>query len=212
LAEDKNEEKLNRRERERLARRAEIIAAARKVFAAKGYGKATVGEIAAEAEFAKGTLYGYFENKRDLFLKMVEEGFDEIVDIVRTVLASTEDFESGVRALIAAELDYIDKNRDFFNIMMSYRSADPEHIRQLQELMMRKLPELADPVGRYIQRGIDTGIVKDYDPRFLAIRLLAGAHDYAISVFRGYADYTLDEGTDIVFDLFFDGIRAGKKR
>lgn len=212
MADVKNDEKLGRRERERLARRSEIIAAARKVFAAKGYSKATVEEIAAEAEFAKGTIYGYFDGKRDLFLQMVDGGFDEIAGIVRTVLASAEDFENGIRSLVAAELDYIDKNRDFFNIMMSYRSADPEHIRELQDLMMRRLPELADLVGEYIRRGIDAGVIKDYDPRYLAMRLLAGAHDYAISVFRGYADYTLDEGTDIVFDLFFNGIRVGEKR
>lgn len=211
MAEGKPEKKLTRRERERAVRRAEIIAAARKVFAAKGYVKATLDEIAAEAEFAKGTLYGYFDGKRDLFLTMAEEGFDEVADILGAALASADDFEGGIRALITAELDYINRNRDFFNIMMSYRSADPEHIRQLRELMKRKVPELAGLVGEYIQRGIDAGVIKDYDAGFLAIRLLANAHDYAISVFGGYVDYTLEEGTDIVFDLFFNGVRGGKK-
>ncbi|MCP4230439.1 MAG: TetR family transcriptional regulator, partial [bacterium] len=50
-----NEKKLSRRERERLARRNDILAAARKVVAAKGYDRATLDEIAHEAEFAKGT-------------------------------------------------------------------------------------------------------------------------------------------------------------
>jgi AcrR family transcriptional regulator len=211
MAEGKPEGKLTRRERERLARRAEIIAAARKVFAAKGYDAATLDEIAAEAEFAKGTLYGYFDGKRDLFLKMVEEGFNEVADLFGEALASADDFEGGVRALIAAELDYISENRDFFDIMMSYRTADPEHIRRLKELMIQKLIELGDIVGGYIQKAIDAGEVKDYGARFLAVRLVTMAHDFAISVLSGYVDYTLEEGTDIIFDLFFNGVRAGKK-
>jgi AcrR family transcriptional regulator len=211
MAEGKPDEKLTRRERERLARRAEIIAAARKVFAAKGYDGATLDEIAAEAEFAKGTLYGYFDGKRDLFLTMVEEGFDEVADVFAGALASADDFEGGIRALIAAELDYINEHRDFFNIMMSYRTADPEQIRRLRELMIQKLIELGDVVGEYIQKAIDAGEVKDYGARFLAVRLVTMAHDFAISVLGGYVDHTLEEGTDIVFDLFFDGVRAGKK-
>ncbi|UCE28205.1 MAG: TetR/AcrR family transcriptional regulator [Candidatus Coatesbacteria bacterium] len=211
MTERKPGKKLTRRERERETRRAEIIAAARKVFAAKGYDAATLDEIAAEAEFAKGTLYGYFDGKRDLFLKMVEEGFDEVADVFGEALASADDFDGGIRALIAAELDYINEHRDFFDIMMSYRTADPEHVRRLRELMIQKLIELGDVVGGYIQQAIDAGEVKDYGARFLAVRLITMAHDFAISVLGGYVDYTLEEGTDIVIDLFFNGVRVGKK-
>jgi hypothetical protein len=94
---------------------------------------------------------------------------------------------------------------------MSYRTADPEQIRRLRELMIQKLIELGDVVGEYIQKAIDAGEVKDYGARFLAVRLVTMAHDFAISVLGGYVDHTLEEGTDIVFDLFFDGVRAGKK-
>jgi hypothetical protein len=94
---------------------------------------------------------------------------------------------------------------------MSYRTADPEHIRRLRELMIQKLTELGDVVGEYIQKAIDAGEIKDYGARFLAVRLITMAHDFAISVFGGYVGYTMDEGTDIVFDLYFNGVRGGKK-
>jgi len=212
MVKDKSAEKMSRRERERLARRADILAAARRVFGAKGYDGATLDEIAAEAEFAKGTIYGYFDGKRDLFLTMVEEGFDEVADVFRKALATAGDFDGGVRALIAAELGYISEHRDFFDIMMSYRTADPEHVRRLRELMIQKLIELGDLVGEYLQKGIDAGLIKDYGARFLAVRLITMAHDFAISVLGGYVDYTLDEGTDIVFDLYFNGVHVGKEQ
>jgi AcrR family transcriptional regulator len=46
------------------------LAAAAKVFGAKGYAASTVDEIAAAAGVSKGTTYNYFENKQDLFLQL----------------------------------------------------------------------------------------------------------------------------------------------
>ena len=66
LAEN-NDKKISRREREKLARRRGILTAARKVFGARGYEGATLDEVAREAEFAKGTLYSYFDSKAELF-------------------------------------------------------------------------------------------------------------------------------------------------
>ena len=44
-------------------RRGEILEAARRVFARKGFAKAGIGEIAREAGIAKGTVYLYFRSK-----------------------------------------------------------------------------------------------------------------------------------------------------
>ena len=49
-------EQLNRKERERLAHRKEILSVAEKVFAAKGFFPATMSEVAGVAEFGTGTL------------------------------------------------------------------------------------------------------------------------------------------------------------
>lgn len=49
------------------AKRAEITTAAIEVFARKGFQGAAVDDIAVAAGVSKGTLYGYFENKEDLF-------------------------------------------------------------------------------------------------------------------------------------------------
>lgn len=65
---------LGRRERERLLRRAAMLDAALAVFAEKGYGGASVDEIAERAEFGKGTIYNYFPGGKDeLFLTLFEE-------------------------------------------------------------------------------------------------------------------------------------------
>lgn len=50
--------------------REELVSAARRVFAAKGYEGATVGDIANEAGFTKGALYANFDSKQTLFLEV----------------------------------------------------------------------------------------------------------------------------------------------
>lgn len=59
-----------RREREKKMRRRQIMDAAKKVFASKGFGGATMENIAEEAEFSPATLYLYFKNKDELFASL----------------------------------------------------------------------------------------------------------------------------------------------
>jgi len=59
-----------RKEREKQMRRQQIMDAAKKVFASKGFGGATMENIAEEAEFSPATLYLYFKNKDELFASL----------------------------------------------------------------------------------------------------------------------------------------------
>src|SRR5215472_9073127 len=52
-------------------RRAQILAAASRVFARKGFHRTTVREIAQEAGIADGTIYLYFASKHELLLALL---------------------------------------------------------------------------------------------------------------------------------------------
>jgi AcrR family transcriptional regulator len=54
-----------------------VLAAARRVFLARGYHAATLDEIAEEAGFSRGVVQSRFGNKADLFLALLEERIDE---------------------------------------------------------------------------------------------------------------------------------------
>ena len=58
------------------AARDELLAAALRVFAARGYREAGVDEIAAAAGYSKGALYWHFSGKEDLFLALIDERID----------------------------------------------------------------------------------------------------------------------------------------
>lgn len=59
-----------RKEREKERRRQQIMVAAKRVFASKGFNKATMEDIAREAELSPGTLYLYFINKDELYASL----------------------------------------------------------------------------------------------------------------------------------------------
>ena len=79
-----------RKERERLRRREEIIDAAERVFFTKGIRDATMDDVAEEAELSKGTLYLYFKSKQELYLAINFRGLSLLSDMFRKTIAQHE--------------------------------------------------------------------------------------------------------------------------
>src|SRR5258707_1238369 len=74
--------------RRKQARPSEILDAALKVFAAKGYAAARMEDIAREAGVTKGTIYLYFDNKEAVFKSLVRESIGTTVTAVAAQLQS----------------------------------------------------------------------------------------------------------------------------
>lgn len=69
---------ISRKEKERLSREEDIVNAAEKVFSILGYSKATMEDIAKEAQFTRKTVYQYFADKEDLLLTIILRGFKRL--------------------------------------------------------------------------------------------------------------------------------------
>ena len=91
--------------------RERLLAAASKVFARRGYHRATVDEIASEAGFTSGALYSNFTGKEELFLALADRQVDERVAEV----AAMGD---------AAEGD--EPNKDAAEQLRAFLERDPE--------------------------------------------------------------------------------------
>lgn len=74
-----------RREIDSEQKRAEIIAAARRLFLSEGYDAAGMARIAAEAGVAPNTLYWYFKDKDELLIAMLNELVAEALSEYQTV-------------------------------------------------------------------------------------------------------------------------------
>ena len=67
-----------RKERERLVRREQILEAAYQLFHETGFSAATMDQIAERAELAKGTLYLYFKSKEEVYYALLDRGLEII--------------------------------------------------------------------------------------------------------------------------------------
>ena len=69
-----------RRERNKQEKRGRIVAAARALFAGKGFEATATAEIAARADIGVGTLFLYFASKEDLLVAVFREDMDAVAD------------------------------------------------------------------------------------------------------------------------------------
>jgi AcrR family transcriptional regulator len=73
------------RQRRQAQTRAELLAAAARVFARRGYHGATLDEIAAEAGFTSGAVYSNFKGKEELFLALTDHEIEQRLEDFRAV-------------------------------------------------------------------------------------------------------------------------------
>jgi len=97
-------------------RRGEILEAARRVFARKGFAKAGIAEIAREAGIAKGTVYLYFRSKDAVYWAALGAGMRELHDEATRRVTAALGTEGKIRAFAETKLRYFDLNRDFLRI------------------------------------------------------------------------------------------------
>lgn len=147
-----------RRVRESQRRRKAILAAAREVFFSKGLHHATMDDVAAQAEIAKGTVYLYFTSKEALIAGLLLEGLDLLVE----TLASAYDgdaphtAEDRLRRLACGYLEFMGKNPHYFRLITSmdrgrFEESIPEDL--YQQVYERSLQGL-----RWIIQAIDQGM------------------------------------------------------
>src|SRR5213082_1126530 len=81
--------------------RDELLAAALRVFARRGYREAGVDEIAAEAGYSKGALYWHFSGKQELLVALIDERIDApLRDRVALLAAAPPDRDMSIEATL----------------------------------------------------------------------------------------------------------------
>ena len=76
----------DRQIKERELRKEQILNAALQVFKANELEKATMDEIAKEADFGKATLYYYFSSKEEIFIEILNRGWKMIWESIEPVI------------------------------------------------------------------------------------------------------------------------------
>ena len=106
-----------------------IINAALKEFARNGYDKASTNEIVKEAEISKGSLFNYFNNKKDLFLFLLNHVAKVIEQIYSEVDWNEPDFFERMRQLGLVKFKIYKKFPYAFNFLKALAHEDAAEVK-----------------------------------------------------------------------------------
>jgi len=112
----------------RTERRQNIIEAAWRCAARRGFGDLTVDEVCAEASLSKGAFYGYFDSKQALLLALLEEDA-AVLDAI-------------LERLNATSISNVERLRRFTRAMLE-RGEDPARVQVRADLWAAMLTEKA---------------------------------------------------------------------
>jgi AcrR family transcriptional regulator len=189
------------------ARREQIVGAAMRVFAEKGFRRATTREVARAAGVSEGTIYNYFEDKDALLLT--------ILDTLNETERRAADFEEGMAAdfpgfleqYLRRRMSLIWENREAFRVVLSEMLVNAD-------LRERYLRRVVDPTVRLAEENfrsrMEQGEVREADVP-LAVRSAAGAL-LGVLVLGLLGDEEInsrsDEVPDVLAGLLLDGLGA----
>lgn len=197
-----------RREDRFLTRKTELLDAASRVFAEKGFHGATTAEIAREAGVAEGTIFRYFKTKKDLLISLVGT---VAVDSLISVLIQSEgrDDPAILQGFLERNITFFRKNLDVIRLLL-YEAQFHDDVRA------RFVDEIAGKITgiieTFIRRRIANGDFReDIDPQ-VAARAFLGMFASLVTwtdVFKMQADEK--ESVRTLVELFLNGIRKGGK-
>lgn len=132
-------------------RRAEILDAARSVFARKGFSRGIVDAIAKEAGMAKGTIYLYFRSKREIYRAVLNHDMESLKKDTLSRIDAATDLREKIRAFILARIEGAEARKEFFRIMdiesggvamtrSQYRDSLREPVMRLAAAIESELP------------------------------------------------------------------------
>jgi AcrR family transcriptional regulator len=153
------------------ARREEILDAAQRIFAAKGYNETGIADIAADLGIGHGTFYRYFENKQDIAMQVLDRAILSIMSPLADedphASDSVEEYRDQTMRIMLKMFETLEREPDTFALLQVQSLAiDPEVTHRSFEVFSAR-------TGEFLQNGVDKGFLRaDLDVEITAQALV----------------------------------------
>ena len=199
------------RDERRAATRTELLDAAARVFAKRGFHGASVDEVAAEAGYTSGAVYSHFAGKDDLFLAAFEH------DVARYVTEMTEARQHGdtatdrTRSLARRWMEILRREPEMFLLVVeywTYARRDPKMRAQFAE----RFGAFRDTTARMIADELDRARERrgawdlPLPPEDLALGINALVYGVALQ-YMAAPDEVPDDLVENIVGLIFSAVR-----
>lgn len=184
----------------------DILSAAVAVFVEKGYEATAVSEIAARIGVVEGTIYKYFDSKRELLLRVLEHWYEQMFGDYAKDLSGLSGSHQRVRFLVWRHLRTVKEQPQLCKLMFrEFRGEVDYHGSELHAMNRRYTQFLVDA----IQEGMQSGEFRSDIPLSLVRDLVyGGIEHHAWAYLCGRGDLDIDRLTDQVMNLLRRGIET----
>jgi AcrR family transcriptional regulator len=186
----------------RSARRTQLLESALEVFVAQGYHSAAMDDIAERAGVSKPVLYQHFPGKLELYLALLDQSCDTIIEASKAALASTDDNKLRVTATVQVFYDYVAGAQGAFRLVFESDLTNEPPVRERVDRVTR---ECAEAIAEVIHE--DTGLT-DAQSQLLAVSLVGMAQVSARFWLGTSAGISQADAATLVSGLAWRGIRG----
>ena len=202
-----------RKEREKERRRQQIIIAAKRIFSIKSFNKATMEDIAKEAEISPGTIYIYFKNKDELYASLSIRILQHL-NIRLGHVKNEKDISGRQKIMSLKEALYDVYNFDPLILINLFHLQSSESLKNLSFGLLSEIKRLSQDslkiMADIFSEGISDGVFIKTNPNALADifwALFSGVilWEESKKIIDSKKDF-LKPTLDIAFDIFRQGI------
>jgi AcrR family transcriptional regulator len=153
----------------RHERRRQLLDAALEVFVSQGYHAAAMDEIADRAGVSKPVLYQHFPGKLELYLALLDESVDTLLETVRDALRTHPDPKQRVAATFSAYFEYVGGGAEAYRLVFESDLSNEALVRSRLDRAQR---ECAAIVSQAVKE--DAGLSGD-EAQLLSVGLVGMA-------------------------------------
>ena len=189
-----------------LRKKEEIIEATLNLYANRGYYLTNIREIAKEVGISATTFYYYFQDKRELFVETVEYVINRFKQESKEARLKEKDVTNRTRIMFRIFHENYSKIGEILNQVRAGVAIGDQWAR---EKLTKVYAVLAEDVKNEIERGIQSGVIRDVDPEILSFFNVA--IDEAAMHFASLDNsYSIDQVMRFVGDMLFHAFLTEK--
>ena len=191
---------------EKERRRDDILAAAKKVFAKKGFASTTIADVAKAARLSYGSIYWYFDSKDALFHALMDNEERALRDAIAVAL-TTAVGESGIaqfRAAVTATFEFFEHDKAMVRLLFrDAHSLGGRFERHVGDIYERFIDDIEASIVMAQRRGD----IVEAPPRMIAFSVAALIAQIALRRLTTDDDLDAETVARYVVSLVLDGLR-----
>jgi AcrR family transcriptional regulator len=152
----------------------DVVSAAARVFSEKGFGGASLEDVANEVGMLKGSLYNYIKSKEDLLFAIVRPNAEELLDRTRKLKEADLPASEKLRQIAEIHFEIIDRQLPYVTVYVQEiagKGISPEWTAMDREYLTL--------VADVISEGVKDGDFAESTDARMSARALIGALNWA---------------------------------